>query len=348
MLSVAYPFAPVSRDTAGGAEQVLAMIDAGLTGAGHTSLVMAQTGSRVAGTLLPMPRPHGPLDDAARARFERLYRDALAAALRSRRIDLVHMHGVDYQAYLPEAGLPVLATLHLPPGWYPPAALAPLRPRTFVHGVSAAQHRAAARPGLLSPIENGIELEAFAGRHAKRRFVLMLARMCPEKGVHLAIDAAKQAELPLLIAGKLFPYPDHERYFADAVAPRLDRWRRYIGPVGLARKRRLLGAAHCVVIASTVAETSSLVAREALAAGTAVVALARGALVDAVDHGVTGFLANDVAELAFGLRRAHTLDGRVCRQVARARFDGRQMVASYIARYRELIADGLPETGAAA
>ena len=66
-------------------------------------------------------------------------------------------------------------------------------------------------------------------RHAKRRFALLLARICPEKGVHLAMDAAKRAGIPLLIAGEMFPYTAHHRYFAEEVEPRLDRWRRFIG-----------------------------------------------------------------------------------------------------------------------
>jgi hypothetical protein len=45
VLNVAYPFARVSPDTAGGAEQVLAMLDDALAEAGHTSIVIAPEGS---------------------------------------------------------------------------------------------------------------------------------------------------------------------------------------------------------------------------------------------------------------------------------------------------------------
>jgi hypothetical protein len=101
----------------------------------------------------------------------------------------------------------------------------------------------------------------------------------------------------------------------------LDRLRRFVGPVGFARKRRLLGAAKCLVVCSQVPETSSLVAREAMAAGTPVVALLDGALVDAVEHGRTGFLAGDEQGLADGMLRAGEIDSEHCRQVARRRFD---------------------------
>jgi hypothetical protein len=68
ILSVAYPLAPVSPDAAGGAEQVLAMLDRGIVEGGHRSIVVAQDGSRVAGTLVPVPAIAGELDDAAKAR----------------------------------------------------------------------------------------------------------------------------------------------------------------------------------------------------------------------------------------------------------------------------------------
>ena len=57
-------------------------------------------------------------------------------------------------------------------------------------------------------------------RHAKRRFALALGRICPEKGFHIALDAAKRADFPLLIAGETFRYAAHEAYFAQEVARR--------------------------------------------------------------------------------------------------------------------------------
>ena len=172
--------------------------------------------------------------------------------------------------------------------------------------------------------------------HAKRGFALMLSRICPEKGVHLAIDAARQAGMPLLIGGEVYPYPAHQRYFEEEVAPRLDGSRRFLGPVGGARKRRLLAAAQCVVIPSLVAETSSLVAREALAAGTPVVALRRGALAETIEHGRTGLLVDSAEELPDAMRAAAGLAPRDCRDAARARFSLETMIAAYFAVYERL------------
>src|SRR5581483_2686948 len=122
--------------------------------------------------------------------------------------------------------------------------------------------------------------------------------ICPEKGVHLAIEASRCARIPLLIAGEVFGYDEHLRYFEEQVAPALGRNCRFLGSLGPHRKRRLLAHARCVLLPSLAEETCGLVAREALAAGTPVIAFRRGALPESVENGRTGFLVSSVEEMA--------------------------------------------------
>jgi glycosyltransferase involved in cell wall biosynthesis len=344
VLSVAFPFAPVGHEAIGGAEQVLAQLDAALVRAGHRSIVVASEGSAAAGTLLATPHPAGAITEAVRARAHAAHRRAIDDALRRWPVDLVHMHGIDFHAYLPPPGPPVLATLHLPPEWYPPAIFRLERPRTFLHCVSAGQ-RARCPPGarLLPDVPNGVALDALAARHAKRRFAMALGRICHEKGFHIALDAARRAGVPLLLAGQTFRYEAHETYFAREIAPRLDHSRRFIGPIGPVRKRRLLSAARCLLVPSLAPETSSLVAMEALACGTPVIAFAAGALPEIVEHGRTGFIVRDEKEMAAAIHATARIDPEACRAAARERFSLEHTVARYFALYRELAALGAGE-----
>ncbi len=337
VLSVGYPLAPVSPDSAGGAEQVLAALDRALVAAGHRSIVIAPAGSAVAGELVPIARAAGLLDDGAKAAAQARTRAALATVLAREHVDLVHLHGIDFPAYLPAPGVPVLATLHLPPAWYPDGTFRPTRPDTWLHGVSASQHAACPPSGaLLPPIANGIDVARFAAVHARRRFALFLGRLCPEKGVHAAIAAAREAGVPLLIAGEVYPYAEHVRYFEEEVRPHLGPACRFLGPAGFARKRRLLSAARCLLVPSLAPETSSLVAREAAACGTPVVAFPNGALAETVEEGRTGFLVKDVGAMAAAIRRCDRIDPAACRAVAWARFSDRAMIEGYFALYSRL------------
>ncbi len=118
--------------------------------------------------------------------------------------------------------------------------------------------------------------------------------------------------------------------------PRLDARRRFVGPAGFARKRRLLTAARCLLVPSLAPETSSLVAREALACGTPVIGFPHGALPDTIEHGRTGFLVDSVDGMADAIGLARGLDAALCRRVAAERFSLGRMTARYFALYRRL------------
>lgn len=339
VLSVAYPLAPVRGDTPGGAEQVLLMLDAALVGAGAASLVLACRGSTPAGQPVWTEAVGGPLTEPAMQRARRNHRAAIDALLAERRIDLVHMHGLDFDGYLPDEGPPVLVTLHLPPSWYSREALFPRRLRTYLHCVSESQRRACPRGVRLLPtIENGVATARLPFVENKKDHAAVLGRICPEKGFHLAIGAAARARRPLLMAGEVFAYEAHERYFQDFVLPRIDGKNcRFLGRIGWDEKCAVISTARCVLIPSLAPETSSLVAMESLACGTPVIAFPAGALAEIVEDGVTGFLVNSEEEMANAIDRAGQIDPRMCRKAAEERFSADRMIRQYFRCYLNLI-----------
>jgi glycosyltransferase involved in cell wall biosynthesis len=348
VLNVAYPLAPVGPQEVGGAEQVLSRLDRALTRTGHNSIVIATSDSTVYGRHVTIAQTPAPYDHDAVARARQSCRNALQAVLSAHAIDVVHMHGVDFAEYLPAPNVPVLATLHLPIQWYSPGALRPARPATWLNCVSQTQHAVCPpSPSLIDPIRNGVTIDdrpddrpydrPYDRLLAKKgRYALVLGRICPEKGVHIAMNAAARAGVPLVIAGKVFPYPAHLEYFEQAVTPRLGSMHSYIGPVWAEKKHRILASARCLIVASLVPETGSLVAMEALAAGTPVVAFANGALPEIIDHGKTGLLVSDEDEMAAAIEQVDRLSPQACRTAARERFDVHQMIDQYFAVYEKI------------
>ncbi len=146
--------------------------------------------------------------------------------------------------------------------------------------------------------------------------------------------------MPLLLGGKVFPYPAHEQYHAREIAPRLSPERRFLGPLGRDEAARLLARARCLLVPSLAPETSSLVVMEALASGTPVVAFRAGALPEIVEDGRTGFLVDGVEEMAAAIARVGELDRHACRAAAEARFAEGRMVADYLRLYGRLAAAG--------
>ena len=361
VLSVAFPFAVVGPGAVGGAEVVLSQIESALPSIGFRSVVVAREGSAPVGQLYATAVPLGQIDDGTRALAEGAHQANIDRALAAHPVSVVHMHGLDFHRYRLPAGTPILVTLHLPPGWYPETIWdLPLN----YHLVCVSETQKAACPPhvreRIQVIGNGVRLPDPASLRPGGRYALMLSRICPEKNLHTGLDAARLAGLPVLLGGEVFPYRDHLRYFAEQVEPRLtaparehDNRRaksdpaadaRFLGPVTGAAKARLLSRAACLLLPSLAPETSSLVAMEALAAGVPVVAVASGAVPEIVEHGRTGLLVSPggdtAANLASALREVRSLDRRICRETAEARFPIEAVLQRYAALYRQLARHG--------
>ncbi|MBV8889177.1 MAG: glycosyltransferase family 4 protein [Alphaproteobacteria bacterium] len=337
VLSIGYTLAPVGPDAVGGSEQILSALDRALVKAGHRSIVVGNSGSEVAGILLPTIPVPAQITEAEREQARQRHRRAIAEALATYQVDVIHSHALDFADHLPPPGVPTLVTLHLPRDFYAPGVVPLDRPLTWFNCVSASERRSfPSFPAMLPEIENGVPVDRLQARHARRDFALALGRICPEKGFQHALDAARLAGTPLLLAGQIFPYEAHQRYFAEEIQPRLGPATRFLGALGFNRKRRLLNAARCLLVPSLVPETSSLVAMEAMACGTPVIAFPAGALADLVEPGVTGFLVEDSREMAEAIGATDTFDRERCRALARQRFSLERMAERYFALYCRL------------
>ena len=292
--------------------------------------MIGAAGSAITGQLIATPIANSLMTGSVRDEAHREHRAAIDRALHEQRVDLIHFHGLDFDNYVPEGDVPMVATLHLPLAWYRPSALA----RHDVRLICVSESQAAGSG--LSFVRNGIDIGRFETA-AKQDYLLWMGRICPEKGVHIALEVAHALEMPLLVAGPVHAFESHQSYFANEVMPLLDDQRRYLGSVAGEEKSRLISAARCVLIPSLVAETSSLVAMEAISSGTPVVAFANGALPEVVDHGRTGLIVRSQSEMAESVMRIGTISSHFCRSIATAKFAASRMARDYFKIYSSLV-----------
>jgi glycosyltransferase involved in cell wall biosynthesis len=335
VLYVAYPLLTVSESSAGGAEQVLWTLEREMAGRGAVTTLAASAGSRVSGELFSTGEPCSRTDDFERRNRE--HQDEIVELVRQRTLegcpfDLVHDMSGGFWTRAAEIELPVLATVHLPRHFYPSTQFENIPPNVSFNCVSESQARSFSDlKQLTAVVPNGIALDRFLPGYGERQGLLWLGRICEEKGPHLALDIAAQASLPIVIAGQVYPFSYHQQFFAREIEPRLRAKANatWIDCPSDELKRKLLRESAALLITSQVDETSSLVAMEAAASGTPVVAFRRGALPEVVKDGVTGFLVQNLDEAVKALQNLKAISCQDCERYANTQFSSAKMADDY-------------------
>jgi glycosyltransferase involved in cell wall biosynthesis len=183
-------------------------------------------------------------------------------------------------------------------------------------------------------IHPGLDMSQFTFVAQPGGYLLFLGRIHPDKGTHLAIDVARRAGLPLIIAGVI----EDEAYFRDAVEPHVDGAAvTYRGAAGPAERDALLGGARALLHLISFAEPFGLGVVEALATGTPVIATPLGSMSELVRHGVTGYLVSDAAAAAAAVAKIDDLDRSACREDALTRFSADRMIDEYLALFQTIV-----------
>ena len=261
---------------------------------------------------------------------------SLMTDLRHRNFDIIHNNSLHYLPVAMADSLPVpmVTTLHTPPFCWLESGirLCTARNNTLVgvsHSVAKLWSHVRTADAV---ILNGIDLQRFAfhPQPDPDGYLVWYGRIVPEKGLHLAIAAARSIGLPLRIAG---PVLDQD-YFETMIAPELGQDIVHVGHLAHRELSRLIGGARAFLCTPRWDEPYGLVVAEALACGVPVAAFARGAIPEILDD-TCGVLAkpDDVQSLAQAGLAALTLDRRACRARAEQICDAESMVDSYEALY---------------
>ena len=339
ILYVSYPLLSISDASAGGAEQMLLTLERRISSAGHRTTVAACDGSKVSGHLLPTGKPAKTPD--AFERREREQTERILAYLHDHpaEFDLIHDASGGFFRHAAQCRVPVLATLHLPRSFYREEWFRDLPSNLLFNCVSQSQARTFADlPNVVDVIQNGIAVERFPVCYDKQDYLLWIGRICEEKAPHLAIAAAKTAGARMILAGQVYPFSYHQQYFEREIRPQLGANIQFVDSPSFDRKVDLLRNVRALLLTSTAEETSSLVAIEAMACGTPVIAMRRGAFPEIVAHGDTGLIVDSVQEMASAVDRVSHVDPTACRARVERDFSANRMAREYEPLYRRVIA----------
>lgn len=337
---LAPPWIEVPPRGYGGIELVVAHLTDALVDLGHDVILFAPPGSRSRAQLVtPLERPHPQVIGQALEEADHVAQ-ALAYVENpaNGRFDLVHDHsGFVALAFADRLATPMLHTLHGPFDERTYGFYARHGHKAAMVAISAAQLRAAP-PGLdvVGVIPNPLRVDDWPFRREKEDFLLWIGRMSPVKGPHRAIEVARLAERPLVLAGPV--QPGQERFFSEHVEPHIDGQNvRYVGEVGGELKQQLFARAAALLMPIRWPEPFGMVMIEALACGTPVIAFREGSAEEIVDDGLTGFLVADEREMARAVGRLSEIDPERCRSVARERFDVERVARAYESAYRLVV-----------
>jgi glycosyltransferase involved in cell wall biosynthesis len=279
--------------------------------------------------------PHGYWHDQDMWPWELYEMLNLAAAIeRASRFDVIHYEAAYYPMSLAFTRLsptPIVQTLHHSP------TEAELRlwahyPEARYIAISKEQARLLSGFNVVGTVLHGIDTDRFQFRDRAEDYLLFLGRFTEGKGPVQAIEVARRLGMKLILAAA------EEPYYHEHVKPLVDgRQIVYFGEADFDAKVRLYGGARALLYPIQSREPFGLVLAEAMACGTPVAALDRGAVREVVDEGVTGLVFDDLDQMVDGLPRVFALDRTRVREQAVVRFGVERMVREYAAVYQRVV-----------
>lgn len=323
----------------GGTERVVDELIHQLGRRGHKVTLFASGDSEVPCELVPtVPqalRPAGFGGDAA-PYFLLTMQEVLR---RADEFDVIHSHLEWYSFLLGRAtATPVVSTFHGRLDF-------PFFRRLFEdpHGALVAVSQSQRRPHPTVPftvVHNGLSLESAPFERRRSDDLCFVGRVAPEKGILDAIEVARLTGRKLRIAAKIGPVPEERAYYDDMFVPAMKRADvEFLGEVSQEDRDRLLATSYAFLMPGRWPEPFGLVAIEALACGTPILARRVGALPEIIRPGVDGFFADDVEHMAFLLDQVAGLDRVAIRESVIERFSGKRMTDGYEAVYESVLDD---------
>jgi glycosyltransferase involved in cell wall biosynthesis len=329
---VSTPFVPVPPPTYGGTELIVDELVRSLEAAGHDVTLFATGDSRARDLRFLFDRAVWPPDPE----LERRHNIAAARVIARGGFDVVHAHMAAMLSSGIALGAPLVYTVHHD---QVPRLTELYRRRPDVHYVAISHRQAALEPQLTwNVIHHGLDPSRFPLGSGEGDYAIFLGRFSPCKAPDLAVAAARAAGVPIHLAGEIHSSEDAGPVWRGEVERVLSLpGVVHVGKVGGVRKTRLLCEGRALLMPLRWEEPFGLVMIEAMLCGTPVLAFPRGSAPEIVEDGLTGFLVDDVDEMASVLAHMDKFDRVSCRRRAQERFSAARMASEYQRIYEKAV-----------
>jgi len=194
---------------------------------------------------------------------------------------------------------------------------------------------------FIGVVYNGISMQQYQPTGKDREpFFMWLGRFTPEKGPHLAIEAAKKAGVPLVLAGTVDRSSrELMNYYNQVIKSQEEDGNiRLVGPLNMQQKISYMSRARGFLNPIEWEEPFGMVMIEAMALGCPVISFERGAASEVVAHGKSGFLVQHLDEMVEYMGRIDELDRNAVRDHVEQHFSSHIMAQRYTEIYQKVIA----------
>lgn len=251
--------------------------------------------------------------------------------------DIIHSHfSLLSSFYSRLVATPTVQSLHSPISPKNKKLLLNYKDNNYI-SFSLAQRKQMPELNWVANIYHGVDIGKFSFNPQPQNYVLCLGRITEEKGVHLAIEAAKTAGVQLLIGGRSYP---NEGYWHEKIEPHIDgKTVRYIGEANFLTKIEYLKNAKALLFPTQYDEVFGLVMIEALACGTPVIGWDNGSVGEVIQDRTTGYVVNSTKEMIKAIRVINKISRDECRNRAIKLFSVEKMVSGYEKIYVRIIED---------
>ena len=254
--------------------------------------------------------------------------------------DLVHLHHPEtaLSCAAEHPNVPVVYTLHDPIfGWYKELFELFASDNQKFLSISDNQRRDAPDLPYLATAYNGTDISMFDFSESHDDYLLFVGRVNQEKGVKEAIQVAKESGHKLFIIG-----PTHKGskdYFDSYIKPELNQDILYLGRMDQDQLSTYYQKAKALLTPVQWEEPFGLTTVEAMACGTPVISLRRGAAPEIIEDGKSGYIVDSVSEMVEAVAKINKIKRKDCRKRVEDMFTHESMVDRYEEAFYSLVLD---------